>query len=318
MENFKNSVIYITGGVGAIGSNLVRSLLKHSPKKIIIVDNLSSGDSKYLPKDKTIEFYNIDISNKEKLAPSIPTNTDYIFHLAAHFANQNSVDFPISDIKTNIIGTVNLLEVAKSLKIKKFINCSSSCLYGNKKSIMSVEDKIYPHETPYAINKLGAELYTSFYAEYHKVPTISIRIFNTYGPYELGGKYRNVVPNFIEKALKNKPLYITGDGLETRDFTYVDDTCDLLKLATVSNKSKGEIYNGGVGIPIKIIDLAKLVIKTCDSKSKIIFTSKRKWDNIPHRLSDIFLTKKHLKYSPHNLDLKKNLIKIVEWYKSQK
>lgn len=313
-----NNIICVTGGAGAIGCNLVRTLLTYNPKKIIILDNLSSGNVNFLPRDKRIEFHHVDISNKEKLSSLIPHTTDYIFHLAAHFANQNSVDYPVSDGETNIKGIINLLEISKKLDLKKFINCSSSCVYGNKSSLMSLDDSLYPFDTPYAINKFTSELYSKFYYEHHKVPTINIRIFNTYGSYEVGGKYRNVIPNFINLALSNLPLKITGTGKETRDFTYVDDTCNLLSLAATSSISQGKVYNGGTGIETDIFTLASLIKELCNSTSEIIFHPRRDWDTVKSRVSDISLSTQDLRYTPLFTDLKQNLIKTINWYKTIK
>jgi nucleoside-diphosphate-sugar epimerase len=179
---------------------------------------------------------------------------DYVFHLAAHFANQNSVDHPFSDIQTNIVGTVGLLEILKFHKsLRKFVYASSSCVYGTA-SQMNEDTFIYPSETPYSINKYTAELYTQYYAHLFHVPTVSIRIFNTYGPYELAGKYRNVIPNFIEKALNGEDLVITGTGRESRDFTFVDDLIDLMIAAALSPSKDGEIYNGGTGFRTEILN----------------------------------------------------------------
>ena len=306
-----NNIICVTGGAGAIGCNLIRSLLKYNPKEIIILDNLSSGNKDFIPKDKRIKFHHVDISNREKLSSLIPLETDYIFHLAAHFANQNSVDYPISDEETNVRGIINLLEISKKLKLKKFVNCSSSCVYGNRKSLMSIDDSLYPFDTPYAINK-----FSKFYSEQYEIPTISIRIFNTYGPYEVGGKYRNVIPNFIGNALVNLPLEITGTGRETRDFTYVDDTCNLLILAATSNIAEGKVYNGGTGIETDILSLTSLIKKLCNSTSEIILKPRRDWDTVKSRVSDISRSTQDLGYIPLSTNLKQNLTKTINWYKN--
>lgn len=312
----KDSKIVVTGGAGAIGCNLVRKLLDYQPKEIIIIDNLTSGNINFIPADETISFFPIDIFFKDKLEQIIPKDTDYIFHLAAHFANQNSVEFPLSDIQSNVIGTLNLLEISKTLNLKKFINCSSSCVYGNS-SIMKIGDSIYPTETPYAINKLSGELYTSFYAHYNKVNAINVRIFNTFGPYELSGKYRNVIPNFIKKALSDEPIIITGTGKETRDFTFVEDTCGLLISMALSNIQDGSVYNAGTGITTDILTLAQTIVKLSKSKSIIEFTNRRKWDNVLNRLSDISLTTKTFNYIPNYTNLESNLEKTINWYKTQ-
>ena len=236
--------------------------------------------------------------------------------MAAHFANQNSVDYPLSDIQTNVIGTINLLEISRQLNVKKFVNCSSSCVYGNSTTMME-SDKIFPDETPYAINKYVTELYAAYYSKQFDLPTISVRLFNTYGPYELAGQYRNVIPKFIDCALRNQQLTITGTGEETRDFTYVLDTCSLFKLAAISDKRCGETFNGGTGSSVSIYMLAEMIISISNSKSEINHIERREWDEIQHRKADIEKSREILGYNPIHLDIKKNLFEVISWYKDQ-
>ncbi|WP_027178976.1 NAD-dependent epimerase/dehydratase family protein [Maridesulfovibrio bastinii] len=310
----QNSKILITGGAGAIGLNLIERLLGLGVDSILVLDNLSSGYENYLPEDDRIIFHNSDIGDiesfrdtMEKFAPH------YVFHLAAHFANQNSVDHPFKDVQANIIGTMNLLEICKKNKnLKKFVYTSSSCVYGNS-AIMREDDYIYPHETPYAINKYTAELYVKYYASMYAVPTVSIRVFNTYGPYEPHGQYRNVIPNFIVRAMKGEPLFITGDGTETRDFTFVGNTAQLLTLAALSNVADGDIFNGGTGKATRIIDLAEMILKYTGSSSEIIFKERRNWDAVKDRLSNIDKSRKILGYEPE-VPLQEGLKITVDWY----
>lgn len=311
----KNSTILVTGGVGAIGINLIQKLLSVEVEKIVIVDNLSSGHLNFLPKDEKMEFYATDIYRLDELSTIFNQyKFNYIFHLAAHFANQNSVDHPLSDIQTNIIGTMNLLELSKTQQdLKKFIYASSSCVYGDSK-FMSETNFIYPHETPYAINKYTAEIYTKYYAHLFKIPTISIRIFNTYGPYEVAGKYRNVIPKFIENALLQKDIIITGDGSETRDFTYCEDTINLLIQAARSDEKNGDYFNAGTGKETKINALAKTIVDLTGSSSKIIFQPRREWDLVTSRVSDISMSQKTLGYNP-TISLTNGLTKYISWYK---
>ncbi len=312
----KNSVVLVTGGAGAIGVNLLYKLLSIQVEKIVVLDNLSSGRVDFLPKNKKIEFCPIDIFRSDELKSIFDKyQFDYIFHLAAHFANQNSVEHPLSDIQTNIIGSMNLLELCKKQKkLKKFVYASSSCVYGNSSEFMSEEDYIYPHETPYAINKYTAEIYTKYYAHLFKIPTISVRIFNTYGEYEVAGKYRNVIPNFIESAILGKDIIITGDGNETRDFTYSEDTIDLIIKASLSNIKNGDFFNAGTGIETKIIDLVTLIIKLSNSNSKVIFKDRREWDLVIKRVSNIEKSTNILKYEP-KVSLEEGLEKYIKWYK---
>lgn len=318
----KKHTIVIIGGMGAIGRNLIEYLVEFvgaDPENIKVLDNLSSSNETHCKLDYPVKYEHVDIRDYSKLYNSIPQETKYIYHLAAHFANQNSVEHPVIDLETNVKGTIHLLDCASRLpNLKKFVYASSSCVYGSGGSvygggIMSESDSIYPTETPYAINKLAAEMYCDFYKEHHGVPTIAIRIFNTYGKYEKAGRYRNVIPNFIENALKGETINITGDGTETRDFTYALDTSQLLYKASISDKSG--FYNGGTGNETTIKELAETIIEVTGSKSKIEYVKRRKWDGVKTRKANIYNSRKELGYNPEYLNLKDNLEKVVEWYR---
>lgn len=314
-QQLKNARVLVTGGAGFIGNNLVRRLLQNDVSNIVIMDNQSSGMAVFLPNDSRITFVGMDIDKMDKLNFVINQHEfDYVFHLAAHFANQNSVDHPFSDIQTNIVGTVSLLEILKFHKsLRKFVYASSSCVYGTA-SQMNEDTYIYPSETPYSINKYTAELYTQYYAHLFHVPTVSIRIFNTYGPYEMAGKYRNVIPNFIEKALNGEDLIITGTGRESRDFTYVDDLVDLMLSAALSPSKDGDIFNGGTGDRTEILNMAEIIKEVTGSNSNIVFKPSRNWDKVKDRLSDTSKSCKDLGYEP-KVKIREGLEKTIKWYR---
>ncbi|RAR69297.1 NAD-dependent epimerase/dehydratase family protein [Flavobacterium aciduliphilum] len=308
-----NSKILITGGFGALGLNLIQYLQSTYTCEIHVVDNLSAGISNVnVP---NVIFSYLDISNTEKINSFFENyKPHYIFHLAAHFANQNSVDHPISDVNTNIIGIINILETQKrNPELKKFIYASSSCVYGNA-LLMNENDSITPYDTPYAINKYAGELYCKYYSEIQKIPSVVIRIFNSFGPGEMPGSYRNVIPNFIKKALDNEPIFITGSGEETRDFTYVLDTVSLLVKLAESDYSKAEIFNGGTGNSITIKHLAETIIKYTGSNSEIVYTKPRNWDKVNHRKSDTSKSVSLLGYQP-DYNFEKGIINTVAWIK---
>lgn len=308
----KKSRVLVIGGSGMIGQNLIDQLVNIGVEEIVSID--------ILPLEKLISprivTHLVDVSNREKI-PRLITRfePEYIFHLAAHFANQNSVEHPFSDAETNIIGTINVLESIKQLSnLKKFIYASSSCLYSNS-TTMHEEASVYPVETPYAISKFAAELYTKFYSTHFNIPSVSIRIFNTYGPCEYPGMYRNVIPNMISCALKGEPITVTGDGEDSRDFTYVSDTVKLLLMAAGSKYRDGRIFNGGTGIGTKIRDLAQMIIDESGSRSKIVYVERRNWDHVKCRLSNIKRAKQDLGYSP-KVSLAVGLRKTIKWLKT--
>lgn len=305
----------VIGGAGAIGSNLVRELLELG-EKVLVLDNLSSGNANEIP--KKANFVYCDIRDRKKIEDILlEFEPHYVYNLAAHFANQNSVDYIYEDTETNVIGVLNVLESCVKLNsLIKYVYASSSCVYGNQ-TLMSESDSVSPYETPYAINKYVGELYSNYYSHYYKLPTVNVRIFNTYGPGEKPGKYRNVIPNFIRKALDNEVLYITGDGSETRDFTYVEDTCQCLIKSAKSSFTKGEVFNSGTGTQTSIIELAREIIKITGSLSDIKCVERRAWDDVSVRLSNIDRSKREIGYSPR-VKLQEGLIKTIEWHKKWK
>jgi nucleoside-diphosphate-sugar epimerase len=221
----RSKEILITGGAGAIGSVLVRQLLPDH--KITIVDNLSSGERANV-ESLDVELAVVDIRDLDKLASIFAEKTfDIVIHLAAHFANQNSVDFPATDLSVNLAGTLNLLELCRESR-PRFVYASSSCVYGAKSGPLHESLPIDDLHTPYAITKYTGELYCRFYAHHYGIESIALRFFNNYGPFDPPGKYRNAVPNFVLKALRGEDIVITGTGDETRDFCY----CERIGLST--------------------------------------------------------------------------------------
>lgn len=259
----------------------------------------------------------MDIANTEKISKFFENyHPEYIFHLAAHFANQNSVDHPISDVNTNVIGLVNILESQrKNPNLKKVVYTSSSCVYGNIENMIE-HGKVAPYDTPYAINKYVGELYCNYYSKIHRVPTICARVFNSYGPGEFPGEYRNVIPNFIRKCILNENINITGSGEETRDFTFVKDTVDLLLKLAFCEYREAEVFNGGTGRKTSIKKLANLIVKLTGSKSQIHFSAPRNWDHVKDRVSNIEKSKRILGYNPITT-LEEGLIPTIEWIKTK-
>lgn len=306
--------VVVTGGCGAIGVNLLRRLTAIGGYDIHVVDNLSSGNNELPPE---VKFSNIDISNNEKLDNFFKTNKpNIVYHLAAHFANQNSVDHPRSDTMTNVVGLINLLEQQISNNnLEKVVYASSSCVYGNS-AIMSEDVKVAPYETPYAINKYVGELYCKYYAEIHQVPLVCARIFNNFGPGEDPGPYRNVIPNFILKALRDEELLITGTGDETRDFTYVDSTVDFLYRLESSKYNCAEVFNSGTGVGLSIKALAELIIEITGSSSTLKFTEARPWDHVKHRAADTKKSGKCLRYDPKP-QFRQELEETVRWIRKK-
>ena len=319
-DYYRGRNILVTGGAGAIGSNLIIALsdLVGNNGKIILLDNLSSIKEKnpwnVVPLHN-IMFVQGDVRSDIDLKRVFKEDITIVFHLAAFFANQNSVDYPEVSAEVDIIGLIKLLEYARLAKVDKFIYASSGCaIYGSYPKLPLKEDFISMHlTTPYQINKMTGEMYCNFYAHHYDMQTINCRFFNSYGPGEVPGQYRNVIPNFIYWAMKGLSLPITGTGEETRDFAYVLDLVQGLIKSGFYQDAVGENFNLASGREISILDMAKLVNETTGNKTDLIYKPKRKWDTKPRLLASIEKAEKLIKYRPM-VEFKDGFMKNIEWF----
>ena len=294
---FENSSILVTGGNGAVGSHLVKKLLEQSAK-VVVLDDFSQSYQRNLLSDKNLKKIKGNITNEKILKKTFSTKFDYVFHLAARFANELSVKNPMEDLKVNVQGTLQVLLHSSKQNLKRFIYTSSSSLYGVQNATL-FKEILYPNpSTPYAASKLSAEHYCNAIGKLTGLKYTIVRLSNSYGPFDPPGKFRNVIPNFFDAAMHNKNLVITGTGNETRDFTYVDDTVNGILLAARKKSSENQLFNLGTGQETKILKIAKIILNLTKSDSKIVFKSRRTFDPIIRRKMDISKSRKLLGYSP--------------------
>lgn len=314
---FEKSNILITGGLGAIGSALSRAVLKRSVSSLTIIDDFSSSApdlSLDIVADPRVTHLRRSIVSDECLRQALLDRPqDIVFHLAANFAHQSSLDHPIIDCEVNSLGTAKVLEYSRKANVKKFVFASSSCVYGNSKTY-DVATKDFHLDTPYAINKLHGEYLTGFYHEHHGLNTTILRYFNSFGPGELPGRYRNVIPNFFMRAMHGQALEITGDEKTSRDFNFVDNTVQGTLLAAEKSSASGKIYNIGSGHEITIVELAKKINELTGNKAGIAMKPFRPWDSIRSRCADVSLSVKELGYAPV-IDFDRQLLQTYEWLK---
>jgi len=299
-SEYDGKIILITGGAGAIGGNLCRTLSELNAQKIIILDDLSSAFEWNIPRAKNIMFVNGSILDDEMLKRVFKEKPEYIFHLAAHFANQNSVDNPEIDLMVNGMGILKVLEYAQMIGIKRFVYSSSGCgVYGLDSKMPFEEHSTSIHlHTPYQVTKLIGELYTNYFYNLYNLPIVNARFFNVFGPGEVPGRYRNVIPNFFYWAMNGQPLPITGDGTETRDWTYVGDIISGLLAMGIKDEAIGEAFNLGSGLEHMVKDLATAVNELTGNNAGIIFADRRKWDVKCRLLSSIGKAERLLNYRP--------------------
>lgn len=316
LKYYKQKRVLITGGAGAVGSNLVKRLLELGAF-VLVMDDLSSGYTWNLPDtEKNMIFFKGDVADDSDLKRAFNERPDIVFHLAAFFANQNSVDYPEKDLRTNGLGMLKLLEYSALYgKLDRFVYASSGCsIYPSDAPMPYKEELTSMHmSTPYQVTKMLGELYGNYFIKQYDLPFTKARFFNSYGPGEIPGQYRNVIPNFIFWAKQGKALPITGTGEETRDFTYVGDIVDGMLRMGFMQEALGEPFNLAAGREIQIKYLAETINSKTGNEGGVEFYERRKWDTKPRLLASNEKAKKVLGFEP-DLDFEKGLDKAIEWF----
>ena len=298
----------VTGGAGFIGSNLVDRLVEYG-HDVIVLDNLSTGNITNLDKVKNkIKFINIDITKKN--LDDYFEDVDQVFHLAGLADIVPSIKNPKAYFDANLLGTLNVLEASKNKQVKKYIYSASSSCYGIPSDYPTNEKSKINPKYPYALTKYLAEEMVIHWAKVYKMPNISLRFFNVYGPRSrTTGAYGAVFGVFLAQKLANKPLTIVGDGNQTRDFIHVSDLVEAIILAAQKSKNF-EIYNVGGGKEISVNSIADMI------SSNKVYIPKRPGE--PNRsLADISKIKSELNWEP-KIDIKdgvKMLIKNINQWK---
>lgn len=314
-EQYQDKTVLVTGGAGCVGSNLSRKLGELGAEKVIILDNLSSAYEWNIPQSENIEFIKGDILDDAALKRVFKEKPDYVFHLAAHFANQNSVDNPEKDLMVNGIGILKVLQYAQLVGVERFIYSSSGCgVYGlDSKMPFEEHDISISLHTPYQVTKLLGELYTNYFHNLYDMPIVNARFFNVFGPGEVPGKYRNVIPNFFYWSMTGQALPITGDGSETRDWTFVGDIVNGLLSMGIKKEAIGEAINLGSGKDNRVIDMANWVNELTGNEEGVAYMARRNWDAKTQLLSSIEKAEKILDYKP-TVSFKDGLKKTYSWF----
>jgi len=302
--------IVVTGGAGFIGSHIVEYWSKEGAD-VHVIDNLRSGYENNLANLSNVSFHNGSITNRE-LTNSVLKDTDFVFNLAALISVPESLEKPEECIEINVNGLLNILQSAKLNKVRKVVHSSSAAVYGDDPRLPKNILMRPKPQTPYGITKLDGEYYLQMYKEQYGLNTTSLRYFNVFGPrQDPQSQYAAAIPIFVYKALRNEPIIIYGDGEQTRDFIYVKDVVKANVLAA-ENENVDGVYNVANEKAITINELAKLIIKTTDSSSKIIHQDERPGD-IKHSVASIKETRENLNYEPSH-DLISSLETTIKYF----
>ena len=300
--------ILVTGGAGFIGSNLVDALIEKG-HEVSVVDNLATGRRENV--NEKAKFFEVDITDKDALSKVFSEiNPETIFHLAAQISVEVSQKDPASDVRTNVIGTINLLEQAREHKVKKFVFSSTGgAIYGEDAPRPTSEEATPDPATPYGIDKLCAEKFIKFFSKLDGFSYTILRFSNVYGPRQNPDGEAGVVAIFSSKMLKNEPSKIYGDGTQTRDYVYVGDIVDALMLGI--NSEKSGIYNIATGIETPVNDLTEKLIKLTQTKTPPEHAPARFEQHASSLSFD--KAKTELGWEP-KVTLKDGLQKTIEWF----
>ena len=316
LNHYSGKKILVTGGAGAIGSNLCWRLAEIGAQ-VVILDDLSSSYEWNVPKAREVMFVRGCVTDEVCLKRVFNEGPEIVFHLAAFFANQNSVDFPERDLNVNGMGTLRVLEYARMNRVQRVVYASSGCsIYGHEAPLPLREEFMSMHlSTPYQITKMLGELYCNFFANHYDMEMVKTRFFNSYGPGEVPGQYRNVIPNFIYWAMKGMPLPITGNPDATRDFTFVGDLVDGILRAGYEPAAAGGEFNLASGRETRIGDLAEKINRLTGNTAGVAIVGKRKWDNKSRIQASLERSRSVLGYQPH-MDFDRGLHQTIEWFRT--
>lgn len=292
----------VTGGAGFIGTNLVEYLVSQE-HNVIVVDDLSAkADPKRLPEE--ISFHQLDIRNTAALT-AVAQSVDVMVHLAALPRVQFSIERPMETHDVNVNGTLSVLEAARAAGVKRVVFAASSSAYGDQEKLPLSLDLPPQPKSPYALHKYMGEEMMRLWSMVYGLETVSLRFFNVYGPHmDPDGAYALVIGRFLKLAKEGKPLTITGDGEQTRDFTHVLDVVDaVVKAATLGTVGKGEVLNVGAGTETSVSKLAELIGGDTEYVAMRLEPKRT--------MADISETKRLLDWEPH-IELEQGILKLKQ------
>lgn len=314
--------ILITGGAGFIGSNLCEYFLAQG-QEVVCLDNFSTGHRHNIAPFLTNDNFQLiegDIRNLQDCKLAV-TGVDYILHEAALGSVPRSISDPITTNEVNVSGFLNMLTAARDAGVKRFVYAASSSTYGDSESLPKVEDIIGKPLSPYAITKYVNELYAEIFSRIYGLETIGLRYFNVFGrKQDPNGAYAAVIPKFVMQFMKGESPIIHGDGMYSRDFTYIDNVIQMNELAMTSQNplAINTVYNTAFGDRTTLNDMVfylKKYLSELDSSIadiEIIHGPNRAGD-IPHSLASIEKAKNTLNYNP-KYSFQDGLKEAVQWY----
>lgn len=284
----------ITGAAGFLGSTLANQLAREG-HQVRGLDDLSTGDPQSLSPD--VHFTRGDVNDRPKLW-TLLQEVDCVYHLAARVSVPESILYPREYNAVNVGGTVSLMEAIRDVGVKRVVFASSGAIYGNQDIQPLTEGQAPRPSSPYAVSKLAAEYYIRTIGGLWGIETVSLRIFNAYGPGQhLPASNPPVVPYFLRQAVRNGTLVVNGDGTQSRDYVYVDDVVSAMVAAATAPNINGLVINIGSGAETSIRALADLVLNVTGSQTNIIYSSQTP-GGVSRLCANLSLAAQKLNYKP--------------------
>ena len=301
-KDISNDSFLVTGGAGFIGSHIAEYLLKQGARKVRVLDNMVNGfesNLSLLRQYPAFEFIQGDIRDLQTCQQACE-GIDYVSHQAALGSVPRSIKEPVYFNDVNVNGFVNMLKTAIDNKVKSFVYASSSSVYGDEPTLPKLESRIGNCLSPYAATKKTNELYAQVFADVYGIKLMGFRYFNIFGPrQDPDGPYAAVIPLFVKGIMNRTPVYINGDGEQTRDFTYVENAVQVNVKGMLSENPEAfnKVYNVACGEYYSVNKLYHSCLEELHSDWKPTHREPRAGD-IRNSLADISLASRHLDYQP--------------------
>ncbi len=312
--------ILVTGGAGLIGSTTIDLLLrKHSPERIVILDNMVRGtlaNIEHVLEDPRVDFVQGDICDPETVR-RVTAGADAVIHMAALRITACAAE-PRAALQTMCDGTFNVVDAAQRAGVRKIVAASSASIYGMADSFPTSEDHHpYNNQTWYGASKVMLEGLLRSYHSMHGLPYVALRYFNVYGPrMDLHGKYTEVLIRWMDRIAAGQPPLILGDGRQTMDFIYIDDIARSNVLALACD-CEDEVFNVASGTETSLNDLAAALLKVMGSDLQPEYGPERNVNPVARRLADIRKAERLLGFRS-TVDLEEGLGRLVEWWQHSK
>ena len=305
--------VLVTGGAGFIGSHLVDALVARGDE-VVVLDDLTTGFAANINAGATLVEGSVA---DEKLAATAVSGCEVVFHQAAHKAVLRSVEHPLPTDTVNTHGTLNMLKASADAGVRRFVHASSSSVYGGATTLPTPESELLVPRSPYAVTKLAAEHYCRVFAELYGLETVALRYFNVYGPRQRpDATYAAVIPLFVDALLHGRDPEVQGDGLQSRDFTYISDVvaANLAAAAAPAAACSGRVFNIAGGLAVSLLDILRVVGELLQVTPAPQFVAPRPGD-VKHSLADASAAARDLDFRCA-VGLDDGLRRTVEWLRT--